>query len=106
MCQLISTLSGFDSKTSFQLVPSDGKITAEEGEEFSAMLVTPWTLEQYQVKWNIPGDSKEKTQTRDSYFQLDSIFNGTKSKTDIYLMAEVLQAGVVIKTFGFFITGM
>ena len=103
---MISAHLGFDSKTSFQLVPSDGKITAEEGEEFSAIVVTPFTLEQYEVKWNISGDSQEKMQTQDSYFQLNSTFSGTKSKTDIYLMAQVLQAGVVIKTFNFEIKGM
>ena len=89
--------------TEFQQVPPNEKILTKEGEEFSVMVLTPWTLEQYEVKWNTTGDPEEKTKKQDSYVQLNSTFVGTKSKTDIYLMAQVLQSGEVKKTFNFVI---
>ena len=100
---MIYTILGFKSLTEFQQVPPNGEILTKEGEEFSVMVVTPWTLEQYEVTWNTTSDPEEKTKKQDSYVQLNSTFVGTKSKTDMYLMAQVLQLGEVQETFNFVI---
>ena len=89
--------------TDFHKVPYNGKILTKEGDEFLAMVVTPWTKTPYGIKWNLTGEPEEKTNKQDSYVQLNSTFVGTKSKTDIYLMAQVLQLGEVKKTFNFVI---
>ena len=84
-------------------MPSNGKIFTKDGDDFSVMVVTPWTLDQYEVIWNLTGEPEEKTKKQDSYVQLNSTFVGTKSKKDIYLMAQVLQSREVKKTFSFVI---
>ena len=89
--------------TEFQQVPRNREILTNEGDEFLAMVVTPWTKTPYEIKWNLTGENEEKTKKQDSYVQLNSTFVGTKLKTHIYLSAQVLQLGEVKKTFNFVI---
>ena len=84
-------------------MPRNGEILTNEGEKFLAMVVTPWTMAPYGIKWNLTGEPEEKTNKQDSYVQFNSTFVGTKSKTDMYLMARVLQSGEVKETFYFII---